>query len=139
MLLVIDISAVLALRLPDEDSRYADQVLRLAASEQTLVPALFWYELQNGLLMAHRRGRISLPECESLITDMKHLIDVVEDNSLKPETMTLAVKHRLTVYDASYLELCQRYGGALATLDRALRTAAEAEGVNVIAAAADPL
>jgi len=35
--------------------------------------------------------------------------------------MQLARTHRLTVYDAAYLELAQRRGVALATLDVAFR------------------
>ena len=41
----------------------------------------------------------------------------------------LAEQHRLTLYDASCLELAQRLGLPLATLDRELRAAANALGV----------
>jgi predicted nucleic acid-binding protein len=44
-------------------------------------------------------------------------------------TMRLAERHKLTVYDAAYLELAQRRGLPLATLDKDLRAAASAEGV----------
>jgi len=39
----------------------------------------------------------------------------------------------LTSYDAAYLELAVRLGIPLATLDRNLRAAADAEGVGAIA------
>ncbi len=48
--------------------------------------------------------------------------------------MTLARKHRLTVYDAAYLELAKREALPLATLDRALEKAAVAEGVALFGA-----
>ena len=48
--------------------------------------------------------------------------------------MTLARKHRLTVYDAAYLELAKREALPLATLDRALEKAAIAEGVALFGA-----
>lgn len=44
----------------------------------------------------------------------------------------LAERHRLTLYDAAYLELAQRRGLPLATLDRELRTAAGAEKVTLL-------
>ena len=44
-------------------------------------------------------------------------------------TARLAEQHRLTLYDASYLELAQRLALPLATLDRELRTAASATGI----------
>jgi predicted nucleic acid-binding protein len=46
--------------------------------------------------------------------------------------MRLAVRHRLTAYDACYLELAQRLRLALATLDMPLRNAAVAEGVSLL-------
>jgi predicted nucleic acid-binding protein len=48
--------------------------------------------------------------------------------------MALARKHRLTVYDAAYLELAKREALPLATLDRALERAAAAEGVALFGA-----
>ena len=47
-------------------------------------------------------------------------------------TLTLAFQHRLTFYDALYLELAVRHGLSLATLDGDLIRAARATGVDVI-------
>ena len=47
--------------------------------------------------------------------------------------MALARRHRLTAYDASYLDLALRTDGPLATLDRTLARAATAEGVPLLA------
>lgn len=41
----------------------------------------------------------------------------------------LAIKHGITTYDASYLELALREGGAFLTLDKVLLRAAGDEGV----------
>ena len=46
--------------------------------------------------------------------------------------MALARTHRLTAYDAAYLELARRANLPLATLDIALARAASAEGVSLI-------
>jgi len=56
--------------------------------------------------------------------------------------LRLARAHRLSVYDAAYLELAQREGLPLATLDADLRKATAAEGVALLGAdqeAADKL
>jgi predicted nucleic acid-binding protein len=45
------------------------------------------------------------------------------------ETLQLARRHRLSSYDASYLELALRMGLPLAMLDEDLRRAAEKAGV----------
>jgi predicted nucleic acid-binding protein len=52
---------------------------------------------------------------------------------------TLARRHRLTVYDAAYLELASRAALPLATLDAMLVAAARSEGVRRIGDAADDL
>jgi predicted nucleic acid-binding protein len=44
----------------------------------------------------------------------------------------LAERHRLTAYDAAYLELVLRTGLPLATLDDDLRKAAQAAGVALV-------
>jgi predicted nucleic acid-binding protein len=44
-------------------------------------------------------------------------------------SLHLARSHRLSVYDATYLELALRHGLPLATLDDALAAAATAAGV----------
>jgi predicted nucleic acid-binding protein len=52
--------------------------------------------------------------------------------------LALARKHRLTVYDASYLELAQRETLPLATLDKDLARAARLERVSLVEAVAKP-
>jgi len=49
----------------------------------------------------------------------------------------MARAHRLSVYDAAYLELAQREGLPLATLDADLRRAATGEGVALVAGSDD--
>ena len=49
-------------------------------------------------------------------------------------TAQLAEQHRLSAYDAAYLELALRLGLPLATADRALIAAAQAVGVPLLPA-----
>jgi predicted nucleic acid-binding protein len=46
-----------------------------------------------------------------------------------PEISRLAIEHRITTYDAAYLELAARLGCLLATRDKALRVAANKAGL----------
>ena len=48
------------------------------------------------------------------------------------DTLALARSHRLTSYDAAYLELALRRGLPLATRDKALQAAARLEGVPLL-------
>ena len=59
------------------------------------------------------------------------LDDETADKSWE-DTLRLAEAFRLSVYDATYLELAQRRRLPLASMDRALRTAAAALGVEVL-------
>lgn len=59
---------------------------------------------------------------------------VLDTGAESGAVMDLARRHRLTAYDALYLELALRRALPLATLDRALGAAAEAEDVALIGA-----
>lgn len=59
-------------------------------------------------------------------------IDSETGKSAWNETLKLADRHKLTVYDATYLELSLRRSLPLATLDRDLRKAAQAEGIALL-------
>ena len=54
------------------------------------------------------------------------VVDPETDRFAWSSTLRLAERFRLTLYDACYLELAQRRGLALASLDRKLRAAARA-------------
>lgn len=60
---VLDCSLALAWALPDESSPKAERFLTTLPSEGALwVPALWWYELADGLATARRKGRLSEAE-----------------------------------------------------------------------------
>ena len=56
---------------------------------------------------------------------------------LDADVSAFARKHRLTFYDAAYLELAQRHDIALATLDEKLASAARNEGYDWSAPVSD--
>lgn len=130
---VVDSSLALAWGLPDEASTRADRVLERLASEGVIwVPALWWYEVANALITAERRSRISEADRMALTQLYKHL-PIQTDAHLTVHTIhqiqSLAIAHRLSAYDASYLELAMRKGIPLATLDKPLTEAARDAGV----------
>ena len=90
---------------------------------------LWGYEIHNTLLMSFKRGRITREDLERLLLFLEEL-DVQLVNSPSYGTLFhLADAHGLTVYDAAYLDLALREGAAIATLDKALRSAALKAGV----------
>jgi len=82
--------------------------------------------------MAVRRRRIDADFRDAALRDLATLPVILDDHTSRRawhDTLRLADLHGLTVYDAAYLELAQRLGLPLATLDQALRSAARAAGV----------
>jgi predicted nucleic acid-binding protein len=70
------------------------------------------------------------------LRDISRLAVTLDGSPDEREVMALARRHRLTVYDAAYLELALREELPLATLDAALAEAARREGVLVLGDAA---
>lgn len=133
MPLVIDSSFALAWALPDESSTRADRFLgRLGEDDLLWVPVLWWYEVANALLMAQRRRRISEADRLAMI-QLYERLPIHADAHVTVHTIrqiqSLALSHRLSAYDAAYLELAMRKNLALATMDKALLQAARAAGV----------
>lgn len=136
MALVPDVSIVLSQVLREATPRIASIVARVGR-EEWIVPALWWFELRNVLVVNERRRRLSeqatVDFLRLLSSDMTITIESVPDEIA---VMTLARRHRLTVYDAAYLELALRERLDLATLDENLAEAARREGVAVVGDAA---
>lgn len=129
---VMDASVAAVWGLSDENHPRADFAYHRLRSDPAVVPALWWYEVRNTFLVNERRGRVSAVETTAFLRVLSRLPirqDLAPDES---RLLFLARTHRLTVYDAAYLELAQREGIALATLDSDLVRAAEKEGVPVL-------
>ena len=93
-----------------------------------LVPAHFGHEVANGLLRSARIGEAQTVAALAKLAEIG--IEVADRGFTRIATsVLLAERHRLTVYDAPYLELAIDVDAELATLDRQLAAAAEAEGV----------
>lgn len=132
---VLDCSVALAWAFPDETSKRAERFLADLGQEAVLwVPALWWYELANALTMAHRRRRLSESESVQLV-ELYGSLPIQTDTHLNSDAVwrfqALAKEHSLSAYDAAYLELAQRKGIGLATLDKLLASAARKAGVEV--------
>jgi predicted nucleic acid-binding protein len=131
---VLDASVVLAWLLPDERSDDATRLIERAVAERPRAPSLLMLEVANALLQAERRGRIRRAMRLDLLDAFTTLPIALEP--LGAETMLrageLAGKHRLTLYDASYLELALSRDCALASFVEALVKAARIERVPVL-------
>ena len=135
MSIVIDSSITLAWSFDDERNARTDHVLDIVVADGAWVPAIWRPEVANGLQQGVKRRRIDLNGRDEAIADLSKLniaIDPDTNAFAWSKTIELADQFGLTLYDASYLELAQRRGLPLATLDQELRTAGRKLGVPLL-------
>ena len=131
-MLVLDAAVAASWCFADEGSHVAAAAYELAAVEPVSVPALFWFELRNTLLMGERRARLTHEWVRGSLRNLDGLLIDIDRTPGEEAIFALALRHRPTVYDAAYLELAIRKRVPLATLDRELIAAARAEDVRVV-------
>lgn len=128
MALVVDASVARPLGEPNDVAALTRAKLR---NEGALVPALWWFEVRNVLVINERRGRISETDADRTLREWRQLDLTLDRSPDETVVIALARRHRLTLYDAAYLELALRERLELATLDAALAEAARREGIAV--------
>lgn len=135
MSLVIDSSVALAWLYSEELTAPVQQVFEQVLQTRAWVPSLWRLEVGNSLEMAVRRRRIDAAFQRASLADLSQLnisIDPDTDRFAWSETLEIAQRHHLTLYDAAYLELARRLDVPLATLDGELRAGADAEGIALL-------
>jgi predicted nucleic acid-binding protein len=129
--MVIDASIAIALVAPESTREALREVVEehRADGGHVIVPDLFWLEVTNVLT----RPAV---DSERMVNALRALDEIgVEsiglDRPLLLLTIDLAVRHRLTAYDAAYLALAQVEDASLLTLDAALVAAAGDRAIRI--------
>ncbi|MDO8638219.1 MAG: type II toxin-antitoxin system VapC family toxin [Candidatus Daviesbacteria bacterium] len=119
--LVIDASFALAFILPDEYNPEVNNYFNQfkAVTIQFISSPLLMFEVTNGLLLALKRNHVNKKYCEERLEELSNYKIEIEKIDFT-ETFSLAQKHNLTCYDASYLYLAQSQNLPLLTLDKHL-------------------
>lgn len=129
---VLDCSLTVAWFFEDEMNRYARAVEDSLSMAAAVVPGLWPLEVANVLLVGERRNRATEANVTTFLRLLAALPIALDDDTASrawQQSLHLARSHRLSVYDAAYLELALRRGLPLATLDDRLAAAATAAGV----------
>jgi predicted nucleic acid-binding protein len=132
MAFVLDPSITACWAFQDEDHPDADLAFLRMRTEEAVVPSLWWFEVRNILIVNERRRRITESDTAAFLLNLSRLRLRVDRLPEDATILRLARTHRLSVYDAAYLELAQREGLPLATLDADLRRATVGESVALI-------
>lgn len=132
---VVDTSTTMAWCFNDEVTPATDALLDQLWTAGAIVPAAWSLEVTNALLVAERRRWVTENEA-TLLAQLLQLLPITVDADRAARmfgvVLSLARKHNLSSYDASYLELAMRQGLPLATQDARLRAAATRAGVPLL-------
>lgn len=134
MPVVLDASLAFALAAGEASPFDLTGIADLVAERGAVAPRHWALEMANALSMSCRRGRMTVEQRRTAANALESFdvaIDMLEIDVFGT-LIDLADRHRLTAYDAAYLELAMRTGYPLASLDGDLRAAAKKEKVALI-------
>ena len=132
---VIDTSVVMTWCFKDETSKYADAILDSLEVSIAVVPSIWPLEVGNVLLVAERKKRLGEADSTrfiALLAELPIMIEQEPPERMMKEILALAREHKLSTYDASYLDLAMRKGLPIATLNNGLIAAAKRSQVPII-------
>ncbi len=133
---VLDASVAVAWLLPNEPKQQrATSLIQYLEWIPATVPLIFHFEVLQVLLKAERRFKQAPHVLAEQIESLRSLLFIVDPstpNVLLPILLPPARRHRISIFDASYLALAKRDSLRLATFDGPLITAAAAEGVETL-------
>jgi predicted nucleic acid-binding protein len=111
---------------------FATKVLDALKADKAIVPVTWGLEVANVIARAEARRLVTEArsgEFLELLEGVRIEADTATFTQSRSGTLQLARRHKLSAYDASYLELAVRRGFPLATLDEDLQRAAKKAGV----------
>ncbi|HZR64184.1 MAG TPA: type II toxin-antitoxin system VapC family toxin [Terriglobales bacterium] len=133
---MLDASVTLSWFIDTPVPAYAMKVRQaLESGVGAIVPAIWHLEIANALAVSERRGILTADDVALSLVQIEHLLtqDIESDNTFisAKQALTVARSFQLSAYDGVYLQTALNEGLPLATLDRALRSAAEKSGVKL--------
>jgi predicted nucleic acid-binding protein len=133
-MIVLDASALVARVVPSQATAAADAFFAASPLPELIAPAIFSCEVRSALLRAERAGFADREGVNARIT----MIDVLVKVSAFPAgpaafagLVALARAERLSLFDASYLDLALRERASIASRDGPLLGAAARRGLAI--------
>jgi predicted nucleic acid-binding protein len=132
---VVDASVTLAFCFMDEHADFADAVLGRLVHDAAVAPAIWPFEVANGLRTAERRKRLTSSDVlrvRALLSGLPIAVQPLPLAAATGDVLDAARRFDLTAYDAAYLVLASARGLPLATIDDRLRTACLRAAVELV-------
>lgn len=131
---VLDASVGIAWCVTTQATALTDAAFEAVAATGARVPSIFWFEVLYALNGLAQRQVVARADVDTFITKLAALTIVIDEARSSTDMATLNVMsrhHRVSIYDAAYLDLALRTGLPLATRDTRLARAAESAGVTL--------
>lgn len=134
---VLDANVVISFLL-QEGASYADAVFQkhLARGATAHVPSLWHLEIRNVLFLKERAQKLAAGEAHQAVASLASLMIVTDAHTTAASTLMhlerLMLRHGLTSYDATYLELAYRLDVPIATQDKEIIAAAKSLQVGIL-------
>lgn len=132
---VLDASMAMAWHFKDEKTNRTLAVEDRTDAATIVVPRHWYAEVANAVWVGERRKRTGLAEAAQFFERLAGLVIVVDDLAVErvwSDILPRARAYGLTVYDTAYLELAERLGLPLASLDGPLNDAARRAGIGLV-------
>jgi len=133
--IILDCSVTVSWFIPDEFSKNSLNIKDKIREKGAIVPTIWSLEVGNVLLISERRKRITKEQRQTalyILNDLPIKTDELTFKNAWFETIELAERYNLTLYDACYLELSLRCNSNLATFDNNLKQAAKLAGISLL-------
>ena len=127
-MIVLDASIMIAYLINEAGDDVPLELAELIAKGDVLVPPHWTAEVGNALVTNLRRRRISPERLTRMLSEIAKLPISTAPEALAddlPATIAFALANDLTFYDAAYVKLAIDSDSILATLDDAMRRAAQ--------------
>ena len=135
---VLDCSVTMSWLFEHEATKDTDALLGALSEPGKAIVAQHWVLEVGTVLLGAEHSKKKTPADTTLFLNLLSKLaiesDIHTEHHATNTTLALGRRHQLSSYDAAYLELAMRLGLPLASLDRNLRKAAQAEGISVLPA-----
>jgi predicted nucleic acid-binding protein len=131
-MLVLDNSVTMTWCFEGQRTAYSTAVLEALGDGCAVVPGLWFLEVANVTTLAEQKGvlrSVDRTRFLALLSGLRKQVDEATPERIWGDVYALSMRHKLTSYDACYLELSRRTNLPLASEDRALKAAARKAGV----------
>ncbi len=130
---VLDCSVFMSWCLNEKTIKESSKILKSITRHTIVVPSLWCYEVTNVLTMAVRKNKLTVAQTHNLMNDI-HLLPIEFDKPTVENIsniFSIADQHKLSAYDASYIELALRKNIKLASFDKEVVKTAEKLGIHM--------